>query len=284
MLSPFPGMDPYLEAPDIWPDFHEALASEIRAELNLLLPHPYYARLDIRPEVGIVDDEGVSRRIVPDVTVVRQPGITTAASPTATLSERRATVSASVEVTVASEPLRHQFVEIRDASRGHKLITLIEIVSPSNKRPGIDRRAYLRKQRDVLESDANLVEIDLLRTGERLLPNAALEVYLTSLKPPPAYLVLVNRAWRRVGAEMVCEIFAITLRDVLPCIAIPLRAGEDEIRLDVQWVFNQAYNRGPYRRGMVDYGAEPVPPLAPDEVQWAREHLREHNLRLEDRP
>lgn len=68
--SPFPGMDPYLEAPDIWPGFHEALAGEMRAELNLLLPSPYYARLEVRPEVGIVDNAEIARRIVPDVAVV----------------------------------------------------------------------------------------------------------------------------------------------------------------------------------------------------------------------
>src|SRR5207237_1901650 len=71
MPSPFPGMDPYLEAPDIWPDLHEALASEMRAELNLLLPQPYYARLEVRPEVGVVDAPGTLRRSGQDVTVVR---------------------------------------------------------------------------------------------------------------------------------------------------------------------------------------------------------------------
>jgi hypothetical protein len=158
MPSPFPGMDPYLEAPEIWPDVHEALAGEIRAELNLLLPQPYYAQLDVRPEVGIVEAEGVARRIVPDVLVVRKPGETSTETATATLSERRVTPSESVEVTVASEPVRHLYVEIRDGSRGHKLITLIEIVSPSNKRPGPDRRSYLRQQQEILESDASLVE------------------------------------------------------------------------------------------------------------------------------
>jgi hypothetical protein len=88
-----------------------------------------------------VDDAGTSRRIVPDVAVIRKASDTKAASATVTLSERRITISASVEVIVAAEPLRHQVVEIRDASRGHKLITLIEIVSPSNKRVGVDRRA-----------------------------------------------------------------------------------------------------------------------------------------------
>src|SRR5919197_4772217 len=96
MPSPFPGMDPYLEAPDIWPDLHEALAGEMRAELNLRLPQPYYARLEVRPEVGIVDDVGTSRRIVPDVAVIRRASDTTAASATVNLSERRAMISASV--------------------------------------------------------------------------------------------------------------------------------------------------------------------------------------------
>ena len=75
MPSFFPGMDPYLEVADIWLDFYEAFASEIRAELNLLLPQPYYVRLEMRPEVDIGNDEGVSRRIVPDVTKVPEVGI-----------------------------------------------------------------------------------------------------------------------------------------------------------------------------------------------------------------
>ena len=216
----------------------------------------YYARLEVRPEVGIVDDAGTARRIVPDVAVIK-PRDAPTAPVTATVSARRATISASVEVIVASETLRHQVVEIRDASRGHKLITLIEIVSPSNKRPGVDRRAYLRKQREILESDASLVEIDLLRAGERLLPNAELEAYLGGLDPQPAYLVLVNRAWCRRDGEMAYQLFAVSLREVLPCIAIPLREGEDEVTLDLQWLFNQAYDRGPYRRGAVDYEGDP---------------------------
>lgn len=234
MPSPFPGMDPYLEAPEIWPDVHEALAGEI----HLLLPQPYYAQLDVRPEVGIVEAEGVVRRIVPDVLVVRKPGETSTETATAALSERRVTLSESVEVTVASEPVRHLYVEIRDGSRGHKLITLIEIVSPSNKRPGPDRRSYLRKQQEILESDASLVEIDLLRSGERLLSSPELDTYIADLTPPPAYLVLVSRAWHRVGTTITCQLFVIGLRNVLPCIPIPLREDEDDVKLDLQWVFN----------------------------------------------
>src|SRR5438876_54123 len=138
MPSPFPGMDPYLEAPDIWPDFHEALASEIRAALNQSLPAPYYARLEMRPEVGIVEDGGYRRRIVPDVAIVRPPRAPAEQSGVAILEAPRAIISPSFEVNVASESIRHPFVEIRDPSRGHRLVTLIEIASPSNKRPGPD--------------------------------------------------------------------------------------------------------------------------------------------------
>src|SRR6266498_2117074 len=68
-----PGMDPFLEAPDVWPDFHDALASRIRALLNERLPPPYYARLQMRPEMGVILEEGGLHRLVPDVAVVRHP-------------------------------------------------------------------------------------------------------------------------------------------------------------------------------------------------------------------
>ncbi len=73
MPSPFPGMDPYLEAPHIWPDLHDALAAEVRGELNRTLPSPYYARLEMRPELGIVEEGHSRQRIIPDITVVRHP-------------------------------------------------------------------------------------------------------------------------------------------------------------------------------------------------------------------
>src|SRR4051794_1058938 len=174
MPSPFPGMDPYLEAPDIWPDLHDALAGEIRNELNQSLPAPYYARLEVRPEVGIVEEGRTRQRIVPDVTVVSRPHRRSIAGEIAVLDRPRRDISRSLELTVRFEPIRHHFVEIRDSMRGHKLITLIEILNPSNKRPGPDREAYRDKQREVLGSDASLIELDLLRSGDRVLPDLAL--------------------------------------------------------------------------------------------------------------
>jgi hypothetical protein len=273
MPSPFPGFDPYLEAPDIWPDIHDGLAAEIRAELNRTLPVPYYARLEMRQEVGIVDDH--SRAVVPDVSIVQTRSRADSRGATAVLDGPRTERSKGIEVTVENEPIRHPFVEIRDTSRGHKLVTLIEIVSPSNKRPGADRRAYQQKQREVLDSDASLVEIDLLRSGERLLLNMNLEEFVARLDPQPDYLVTVNRAWRRLGALSDYELFPIGIRETLPCIPIPLTEHIAEPTLDLQWVFNQAYDRGPYRRGAVDYTRLPEPPLAETEQAWVQQLIAE---------
>jgi len=274
---PFPGMDPYLEAPDIWPDFHDRFAGQLSAELNRSLPAPYYARLEMRPEVGIVDEGGYTRRIVPDVAVVERPLRQDDPGHIGVLDAPRSTISPSIEWTVHSEPIRHAFVEIRDPTRRHKLVTLIEIASPPNKRPGMDRRAYIQKQREVLDSDANLVELDLLRGGERLLVDQLMPEY-ARMQPPPDYLVLVNRAWRRTGALAACEVFPITLKQPLPCISVPLR--EDlEIALDLQFVFNHVYDAGPYRRGAVNYGEAPAPPLEGNNAAWAEELLRPGKLK-----
>ncbi len=276
MPSHFPGMDPYLEAPAVWPDFHERLASEMSVELNRILPGPYYALLQMRPELGVVEERKARQRIVPDVAVVRHPRSQPVPSGITTLERPRREVSQSVEMTVHIEAIRHQFVEIRDSMNGHKLITLIEILSPSNKRPGPDRDAYQRKQREVLESDASLIELDLLRSGERVLPDLNLQALLSQFEPPADYVVFVNRSWQR-SEGVGYQVFPFGLREWLPCIPIPLQQGEPEIPFDLQYVFNRVYDGGPYRRGAVDYSSPPIPPLSEADKAWAEQLLRDRD-------
>ncbi len=274
MASSFPGMDPYLEASDVWPDFHGVLATGISTELNHMLPELYSARLRMRPDLGVVPGEGIPLRIVPDVVVVRRPS---PASPRAPVLDRpRTEISEAVHVTVHTDPIRHHFVEIRDAVQNHKLITLIEIVSPSNKSAGPDHRAYEEKQREVLRSDANLIELDLLRTGDRLLPYAELYEAVEQLKPD--YLILINRAAGRQGLVTDYELYPVALREQLPCIPVPLRAGEPDVPLDLQVMVNRAHDGGPYRR-MIDY-AQPLDfPLSDEDAAWADQLLRDAGLR-----
>lgn len=275
MPSPFPGMDPYLEAPDVWPDFHHTLATAMRAELNAALPPPYYARVETRSELGILLDEGVIKRIIPDVFIVRHPEPQPSSSPMPVL-ERRQVLSKPVQVTINTEPWRHPFIEIRDAKRGHLVVTVIEVVSPSNKAPGSDREAYERKQHDVLQSQANLVEIDLLRAGTRPLPYRELHAVVDFLKP--SYLILINRATTRRATMTDYELFTVQLADVLPCIPIPLE-GDAQIPLDLQIVVNRVYDEGQYQR-FLDYHQPPTPPLTEAEAAWADALLRKAGFRV----
>jgi hypothetical protein len=243
MPSPFPGMDPYLEAPHIWPDLQHALAVSVSQVLNKSLPKLSYARLDARHEIGIIEADG----------------------------RRDLRVEA-----LDSEPVRHLFVEIRDASRDHRLVTLIEILSPSNKRPGPDRDAYVRKQREVLESDASLVEIDLLRDGRRVFPDGRLAEFIDKSESRPAYVILVSPAWRREAPYRGYVVYPVRLRDPLPRVGIPLKAELPLLLLDLQLAFHLVYDGGPYRLGAVDYTIPPTPPLTGEDAAWAEAILREH--------
>jgi hypothetical protein len=259
-------MDPYLEDREIWPDFHHAFATEIRNELNQLLPGSYYARLEMRAELGIVADEVPlgRRNVVPDVVIVDQPG----RGGIAVLERPRRDLSPEIELELPDETGRHFFVEVRDSKRGHTLVTLIEILSPSNKRPGPDRIAYEAKQREVIHSDANLVEIDLLRGGQRVLPSPALADAVANFEPAD-YLVMISRAWRRGNPALGYAFRPFGLREWLPCIGVPLKEQDEPVPLDLQFVLNRTYDNGPYRRGAVDYTKPPVPPLAGQDAEWA---------------
>lgn len=277
---PFPGMDPYLEAPDIWPDFHDRIATTISSMLNALLPERYYARLEKRAELGIVMQSSARKRIIPDISVIRhqmrEAPVAYAAAPVAVIEFPRQEATPAVEFRVPADPVLHRFVEIRDSQRGHKLVTLIEIVSPSNKLPGPDRRAYESKQMEILSSDANLIEIDLLRGGQRLLPYPELEAAVYDLAPD--YLVLLNRSALREGYWMDFSLYPTDLREPLPCILVPLAGDDPDVLLDLQVAFNRTYAGGPYRR-MVDYTADADPPLDAEDAAWADQLLRAAGLR-----
>ena len=275
MPSPFPGMDPYLEAKHLWPDFHNALAGEIRVALNRSLPTPYYAQMELRAELGIIEDEPPRTPIRPDLGVVERHfeggGIAVAEAV-------QTEVSPSIDVLVYPEPYHLASIEVRDAASAHRLVTLIEILSPSNKRPTLDRDEYEAKQRRMLGRQANLVEIDLLRDGDRVYPTLDLKRIVEGLSPRPDYLATVNRYWRRVGGVMGVQLFPIVLREPLPCIAVPLKEGERDVPLDLQHAFRHAYDGGPYLRGAVDYALTPEPPLDEPDAAWALARLRESGL------
>jgi hypothetical protein len=272
MPSPFPGMDPYLEGPAVWPDFHNRLAYQISDVLNRLLPAPYYAQLEIRAEVGWLDIE-MTRVMLPDVTVERHSR-SDAIGGVAVLGDIRTEVTPYLDVVIENDPVEVSSVRVKDSRRDHEVITAIEIVSPTNKRAGPDRDKYLEKRKELVESSTSLIEIDLLRGGQRLAGEPQYGRLLGELSPQPDFLVAVNRAWQR-GLQLRYQLFPTSVREALPVLPIPLRQGEGEISLDLQYSFRHAYDSGPYARGAVDYSQPCDPPLAATDAAWAEQRIRE---------
>jgi hypothetical protein len=165
MPTPFPGMDPYLEHPLLWPDVHNGLIAELRNTLAPQLHPRYYVALEER--TYLVEPAGLAFVRRPDVTVVGSP--TPTASRTS-LGEASSMRVATLEPVIVELPIpelvRETYLEVRLAQT-HAVITVLELLSPANKRPGEGRQQYERKRLQVLTTCTHWwVEIDLLRGGE----------------------------------------------------------------------------------------------------------------------
>jgi Protein of unknown function (DUF4058) len=258
MPSPFPGMDPYIETPELWPDFHGDLAAEIRASLNEQIQPRYFARLT--PYLTYEEIEvGQTRGIRPDVGIGRsQPAAGVPVRGAATITPAPAESRVPLEV-----PLRLYRVEIRTTGV-QELVTVIEILSPVNKRPGHQAyRDYRRKRRALLRSEVHLLEIDLLRAGER--------PPLEQPVPPAPYYAVLSRADRRPTVD----VWPMQLQDRLPVLPVPLLEPDPDSPLGLGTAVAAVYERGAYTP-QIDYRQPlPPPPLTPEEEGWVDELLRD---------
>jgi hypothetical protein len=260
MASPFPGMDPYLESPHIWPDVHHRLISEIQSVLNPSLRPNYVARVEMR--VYISDEDDPARElIVPDVRIeesLQAGGKKTKASNGVAVVEPLALPD------WLDDEIKEARIEIYHRESG-KLVTIIELLSPANKvAHSRGRESLLQKRRDARDGNVHWVEIDLLRAG---LPSVA----RTALKASD-YRVLRYRA-RKSG-----QYWPISIRQVLPPIGVPLRGKDADVPLDLNTVLRAAYENAAYDLS-IDYTRDASPPLRGPDKTWADRLLRSQGLR-----
>lgn len=261
MPSPFPGMDPYLEAPEYWPDLHHGLISEIQAMLNGAIRPNYRATVDER--VYVSDDRDPGRRtIIPDVMVrrtTRETAEPAGVAPDA-LTGNAAVAEPITAVTMINEEIRESYIAIVDV-KNQSVVTVIEVVSPTNKIVGSRGRAdYERKRDEVLQSETHFVEIDLLREGE--------PIYAAMRLPPHDYLVHVSRRGHRPQGTL----WPILMTQRLPVIPIPLLADDPDVDLDLGAVLNTAYDRAAYDLE-IDYSQPPRVALDEPNAAWAKSLL-----------
>ena len=256
MTSPFPGMDPYLEHPSEWPSFHNGFIEYAKARIVAKLPMPYRAKAEA--DLYIHEPTADERRRF-------------ARADVAFSSNGRGDGDGGVAVAVAAEPAtrmtldeplpeeEHRYIEIRDRDGG-RVVTVIELLSPTNKTRGNGRDQYLAKRQTLMADGVNILEIDLLRGGgERLLPKPA---------PPHDYCaMLLRRDAPRDRGWPVADVWLWTLRDPLPVLPVPLAGDDADLTLDLRAALDQTYAANAYERFI--YSREVEPPLAEAEAAWA---------------
>jgi Protein of unknown function (DUF4058) len=250
MASPFPGMDPYLEDPACWRDFHQTFIGCWREAVADQLPESYHARLDESINLVQMSPE-VIKLIYPDIALTRK---------------KRAPRSKSAKGgTLLLEPvtLVNEFLEEVRQTRieilhrpNRSLVAVLEMLSPANK-TGDGFQEYRAKRKAVLQQKVHLVELDLLVGGNR--------VSFVEPLPEGDYFAMISRANKRPD----CEVYSWTVRQPLPTIPIPLKTPEADVLVDLSKVFQVAYERGRYA-GELFYGQVPSAPLRPADAKWAK--------------
>lgn len=254
MPSPFPGMDPYLEHPDLWPDVHHRL---IVALADSLAP-------PLRPKYRVMVDKRTYRV---------EPGevVFTGRTDVAAIDRAREAAEAyegaetpglrTVEVPVPGV-VEEGYLEVRDVASGD-VITVVELLSPTNKRPGEGRRLYETKRLSILGSLTHLVEIDLIRAYEPML------LYGDGIDSHCR--ILVSRSDRRPTADL----YAFDVQNKMPTFRLPLRKGDDEPTVDINALLHELYDRAGYDLS-IDYTAEPVPPFEGEARDWVAGRIATH--------
>jgi vacuolar-type H+-ATPase subunit F/Vma7 len=241
MKPTFPGMNPYLEDPDLWPEVHSWLIVLLARSLNPQLTPKYRAAIEKR----VYTDSLLVG--IPDVSIFQTQDSNTPKRATATLSQ-------PVKVNVpAIEEIQESYLEIRRVGTG-QVVTVIELPSPKNKRAGEGRDQYNLKRRKVLSSLSHLVEIDLLRAGEPQPMSSGVA---------SDYRVLVSRSDCRPEAEL----YPFDLTHPIPRFPLPLQAGDPEPVVDLKTILDTVYDEAALSVA-IDYSQQPIPPLPQPDFEW----------------
>jgi hypothetical protein len=244
-------MNPYFEQTAHWLDFHTEYLSAIRRLLTPQVAPKYIVQLEEHIYIHDLPFDSHHRLGNADLSLVETGrGARVQGGPFV--------LEAPSEVWLPEQEVEEvPFLEVRDRV-GRELVTVIELLSPSNKRPGEDREQHLAKRREMLRSTAHLVEIDLLR-GWPPMPQAG--------RPECDYSVMVSRAEKRRAADF----WPIRLRDRQPLIPIPLRWPDDAVPVDLQEALHRAYDGPGYEHFI--YSGAPEPPLSDEDATWATQYV-----------
>ena len=276
--NPFPGMNPYLEAPGLWPGVYNRTIVGLGNQLARRLRPEYRVGIEERVQISAEPggngsgggEVGIVGIRIPDAVVLAGVGASGAPSSAGGGAMRFPMPERSKDAIAvrlpATELSKQRYLEVRRADN-RQVVAVIELLSPGNK-DGYGRREYLAKRAAVLSSPAHLVEIDLLRGGQRM--------PVVGAAPDACYRILVANARR---AAPVADLYPFGIRQAVPDFVLPLAQADEGIAVNLNGVVKQVYADGSYDLD-VDYGQEPPEPaLSDDDRRWVDGMLRGQGLR-----
>ena len=262
MPSPFPDMDPYLEQPTFWSSFHSRLIVALADVLAPQLRPNYYVEVETRVYTDTADG-GELLVGIPDAVVLS--GRSTPVAPEMSTANRGRGIAVQPPPQQVTLPvptdIKERYLEIREIG-SNAVITVVEVLSPKNKRPGQGRTIYEHKRQNILGSRSHLVELDLLRGDAPLPMQGAVQL--------AHYHILVSRAEHRPQADL----YAVTVRDPLPSFPLPLKGADEAILVDLSAIVQGVYDRASYDLRL-DYTQPPPPPAFSEaDPTWIRDLLQ----------
>ena len=256
MPSPFPGMDPYIESSGMWSDFHGSLLAEIRAELNAHLPKGYAASIELYVWAGEAEQGDRPRLGEPDVLVRRDQGRLAGDEPVTQMIAAPATT-----VLPRLVQRKRKFIKVMDVG-SRQVVTVVEVLSPANKKSGADRALYLEKRNEYLANNLSFVEIDLLRGGKRP-PLGRGHPEVTD------YYAMVCRSWEFPQAGF----WTFGIRNPFPTIPVPVTRELGDTPLDLRPGVDRAYDGGRYGSSL-PYDAPLKPRPTDQDRDWIERTLK----------
>ena len=260
MPSPFPGMNPYLERPEIWSQVHKWLIILIAQTLNPQLRPKYRVTVEERVYETRGDDSLLVG--IPDEVVIKGSTVSNKSNNIAVATPTTQPQKITLPLT---ETVKEWYLEVRNVET-KEVVTVVEIISPKNKRSGEGRRKYENKRQKILDSLTHLVEIDLLRQAQPLPMNGQ---EITS-----HYRIVISRSSERPQGDL----YAFNLPQEIPLFPLPLQTQDQEPQVNLQELLNTLYDQGSYDL-VLDYGQDPLPPLSKDDLTWVNEVLQSRGLR-----
>ncbi len=260
MPAMFPGMNPYLEHPDLWPEIHPQFIGELARLLQK----------DVSERYSVLIRQRVYRVSGEDSLVVGQLAHDIPKRSSATNGSLHSAQQPIPTYIAVPQTIKEDYIEIVDCQIG-RTVTIIEVLTPQKKRPGRGRESYEQRCEAIFGSDTHFVEIDLLRGWEPISAYTPGDV---------DYRVLVSRSDQRPKADL----YAWQVNAPIPPLMLPLNCSQDDAdaqaycTVDLKRALDQACIKSACN-SLIDYERAPIPPLPPEANQWLTTLLEQSGLR-----